>query len=73
MHHPAFAQWLQDVGAQPAEAQLAAVSKKLVELNPGFDGKLPSHRPKPSSIDAGVVTNILLHGSGFTDLSPLRS
>lgn len=43
MHDPAFPQWVKDVQAMPAEKQLEAVSKKLVELSPGFDGKLFHH------------------------------
>ncbi len=35
MHDPAFPQWMKDVQAMPAERQIEAVSKKLVELNPG--------------------------------------
>ena len=31
---------MKDVAAMPAEKQVEAVSKKLMELNPGFDGKL---------------------------------
>ncbi len=40
MHDPAFPAWMKDVQAMPAEQQIEAVSKKLVELNPGFDGVL---------------------------------
>ena len=36
---PAFQQWMKDVAAMPAEKQVEAVSKKLKELNPGFDGQ----------------------------------
>ena len=37
---PAFQAWMKAVAAMPAEKQVEAVSKKLVELNPGFDGKV---------------------------------
>ena len=37
---PGFDQWMKDVAALPAEQQVEAVSKKLMELNPGFDGKM---------------------------------
>ena len=37
---PALAAWMKAVAAMPAEKQIEAVSKKLMELNPGFDGKL---------------------------------
>ncbi len=36
MHDPAFPQWMKDVQAMSAEKQIEAVSKKLVELNPGL-------------------------------------
>jgi len=36
----AFRKWLDDVRRLPAGEQLKAVSKKLEELNPGFDGHL---------------------------------
>ena len=35
---PAFQSWIKEVQAMPADQQIEAVSKKLVELNPGFDG-----------------------------------
>ena len=31
---------MKTVAALPAEKQVEAVSKKLMELNPGFDGKV---------------------------------
>ncbi len=37
---PAFQQWVKATQALPAEKQIEAVSKKLMELNPGFDGKV---------------------------------
>ena len=38
---PGFDQWIKDVQAMPAEKQVEAeVGKKLMELNPGFEGKL---------------------------------
>ena len=71
---PAFQQWVKDVQALPAEKQVEAVSKKLVELNPGFDGKLTgignTANPK---IENGVVTEIKLASDSLTDLSPLRA
>src|SRR5580698_9343780 len=36
---PAFKRWEKQVAAMPAEEQAKAVKKKLMELNPGFDGK----------------------------------
>ena len=43
---PAFQQWMKAVQALPAEKQIEAVSKKLVELNPGFDGKVTGAEEK---------------------------
>ena len=37
---PAFQQWGKATQALPAEKQIEAVSKKLMELNPGFDGRV---------------------------------
>ena len=37
---PAFQAWVKATQALPAEKQIEAVSKKLMELNPGFDGKV---------------------------------
>ncbi len=51
----------------PAEKQVEAVSKKLVELNPGFDGKVT---PK---INDGVVTDLRFLPSSVTDISPVRA
>ena len=39
-HDPAFQAWVKAAAALPAEKQIEAVSKKLMELNPGFDGKV---------------------------------
>jgi formylglycine-generating enzyme required for sulfatase activity len=76
MHDPAFPQWVKEVQAMPAEKQVEAVSKKLVELNSGFDGKLGSgwngqilREPK---VENGVVTELMLFTDKVTDISPLR-
>ncbi|MDB5336111.1 MAG: pknB 22 [Planctomycetaceae bacterium] len=63
---PAFQKWLQEASNLPPQLQVEAVSKKLVELNPGFDGKL-----KPQ-IGSGVVIAITLSNEKVADLSPLR-
>ena len=74
MHDPAFAEWLQETKSKAAPEQLAAVSKKLMELNPGFDGKLlDSTRKQPPIVEAGVVTKLSVQGSTLTDLSPLKA
>jgi serine/threonine protein kinase/Leucine-rich repeat (LRR) protein len=64
---PAFQQWMKSVAALPAEKQVEAVSKKLMELNPGFDGKMT---PK---IDQGVVTGLSFITDNVTDISPVRA
>ncbi len=64
---PAFQQWMKDVQALPAEKQVDAVSKKLMELNPGFDGQV---KPK---IEKGVVTGLLFSPHNVTEISPLRA
>ena len=60
--------------ALPAEKQIEAVSKKLMELNPGFDGKLagPGGGPAPK-IQNGVVTGLGIHSNDIADISPLRA
>lgn len=71
----AFEQWLKDVAALPAEKQIEAVSAKLVELNPGFDGKLRAFDLGSIApvIERGVVTSIGLTAENVTDVSPLRA
>ncbi|MBS0203432.1 MAG: protein kinase [Planctomycetes bacterium] len=74
MHDPAFAQWTKDVQAMPVRMQLEAVSKKLVELNPEFDGKLTGHRGKePPNITNGIVTGLGFATDNITDISPIRA
>ena len=51
----------------PAEQQVEAVSKKLVELNPGFDGKVTP------TIKNGVVTGLQFLTINVTDISPVRA
>lgn len=63
---PAFQQWVKTVQALPAEQQVTAVSKKLVELNPGFDGNV-----KSKSLQ-GVVTDLEIDTTQVTDISPVR-
>ena len=81
---PAFAPWAKVVADMPAEQQVEAVSKKLVELNPGFDGKLMGvdidrlgwgtpashHSPK---IENSVVTELAFFTDNLTDISPVRT
>jgi serine/threonine protein kinase/Leucine-rich repeat (LRR) protein len=70
---PAFTQWVKDTQALPADKQLEAVSKKLMQLNPGFDGKLTGRGNwTPPRIENGTVTELSIVPDGITDLSPLR-
>ncbi len=73
---PAFQAWMKDVAALPTEKQIEAVSKKLMELNPGFDGKLAGpgyqHTGRPN-IENGVVTGLGFVGDHITDISPVRA
>lgn len=65
---PAFQQWLKETQALPADKQLEAVSKKLMELNPGFDGKIDWPKFKD-----GVVAGLTIVTDNVTDITPLRA
>ncbi|HWA97848.1 MAG TPA: family 16 glycoside hydrolase, partial [Pirellulales bacterium] len=66
--------WLKQVRLLPAEQQIAAVSKKLMEHNPGFDGKLTGLNKAPApKIENGAVTELRLATDNVTDISPLRA
>jgi hypothetical protein len=70
---PGFDQWAKDVAAMPAEKQVEAVSKKLMELNPGFDGKLTGTDSKTPFIENGFVTRLGFDTDHVTDISPVRA
>ncbi len=71
---PAFQAWMKDVAAMPAEKQVEAVSKKLMELNPGFDGKLTGFYAEATPlIEKGVVTRVGFVTDNVTDISPIRA
>jgi tRNA A-37 threonylcarbamoyl transferase component Bud32/WD40 repeat protein len=71
---PAFQAWLKATQALPADKQLEAVSKKLMELNPGFDGKLTDAIGTQSpGIDAEGVVAVGITSDEVTNLSPLRA
>ena len=75
---PVFQQWMKEVATLPAEKQVEAVSKKLMEMNPGFDGKLTdrqsrSHLQNPPKIENGVVTELGFFTDNVTDVSPIRA
>lgn len=64
---PGFDEWVKNVQAMPVEKQVEAVSKKLVELNPGFDGVLGA------SYSDDVVTVVGFDTDHVTDISPFRA
>ena len=64
---PDFQQWTKSVAAMSAEQQVQAVSKKLMELNPGFDGKVLNQ-----VIENNVVTDLQFFMDSVTDISPVR-
>ena len=71
---PAFQQWVKATQALPAEKQIEAVSKKLMELNPGFDGKVTGYEGKGQpKIENGVVTELGCDRRNVTDISPVRA
>ncbi|HEX4132873.1 MAG TPA: protein kinase [Pirellulales bacterium] len=71
---PEFEAWVKATQALPAEQQVEAVAKKLMELNPGFDGKVTgvdeNGMPK---IEKGVVTQFRFIVTDVTDISPVRA
>jgi hypothetical protein len=74
LNDPSFQQWIKDVAALPAELQAEAVSQKLVELNPGFDGKLTDiSGTRTPKIENGVVTQVGFLVDNVTDISPVRA
>jgi len=69
---PEFQAWKQEVQRMSAEEQIKAVSKKLMELNPGFDGKMTEAEGKSTpKVENGVVTSIGFSTNNVTDVSPL--
>lgn len=71
---PEFQQWMKDVQSLRAEDQIEAVRKKLMELNPGFDGQLKNRwHNAPPPIFNGVVTELRVVTDNITDISPVRA
>jgi hypothetical protein len=64
---PAFQQWMKDIAALPVGEQTAAVSKKLTELNPGFDGRTGQ------AIQDGQVTMLSFDSTNVTNIAPVRA
>jgi hypothetical protein len=59
--------WEKSVAALPAQEQAEAVSKRLKELNPGFDGQVQS------DIRDGQVKGLSFPTDAVKDLKPLRA
>lgn len=71
---PAFQAWVEATRKLPAEQQLEEVSKKLMELNPGFDGQLlAADLAAAPKINNNTVISLGLVSDAVTDLSPLRA
>lgn len=71
---PDFTKWMRGVAAMPGEKQVEAVSQKLKEFNPGFDGKLTNPwYDGPLVLHDGRVVEIQIDTSKVTDLSPIRA
>ena len=71
---PAFQTWVKEVQAIPADEQVKAVSKKLVELNPGFDGNLTDLEGiGPPKIEYKEITELRFLANNVTDISPVRA
>ncbi len=65
---PGFGEWMKQVTAMPSQTQILAVARKLMELNPGFDGDV-TH----STNEDGVVTAVEFLADTVTDISPVRA
>lgn len=59
--------FVRQVAALPAEQQVARVVARLMELNPGYDGK------EWHSIQNGQVTKLTVQNTTIKDISPLRA
>jgi serine/threonine-protein kinase len=71
---PAFRQWMRSVAALPTEKQIEAVGRKLMELNPGFDGKLTGFDEQGGpKCEGGAVTELAFGTNNVTDISPVRA
>lgn len=64
---PADDAWIAEVAKLPADKQVEAVTAKLKERNPRFDGRVTPR------IDDGVVTKIQFLTDAVTDISPVRA
>jgi Leucine-rich repeat (LRR) protein len=64
---PTLKQWIEDTKKLPPEKQVEAVARKLVGLNPGFDGKV-TH-----TIEKGAIHDLAFNTDNIADLEPLRA
>lgn len=64
---PQFEAWAREVAAMPIVKQVEAVSQKLVELNPSFDGNVTP------DFGNDVVTGIAFRSDHVADISPVRA
>lgn len=62
-----FEEWQNRVAKLPADQQVQAVSEKLKDLNPGFDGLVTP------TFDKGHVTELRFFTDLVTDISPVRA
>jgi hypothetical protein len=59
--------WEKSVAALPAVEQVEVVSRRLKELNPGFDGQVTP------SVMYGAVTRLVFNTDAVQDISPVRA
>jgi hypothetical protein len=64
---PDVVAWERAVAALPADVQVKAVSARLKQLNPGFDGQVTE------TIKDGVVKGLTFSVAEVTDISPVRA
>jgi serine/threonine protein kinase len=64
----AFDQWLDQVSRMPPDEQITAVTRKLQDQNPGYDGKLGY-----TGIRAGQVGDFTVMTDQISDLTPIRA
>lgn len=64
---PEFVAWMNEVAELPPEMLAQRVTRKLVELNPGFDGKVEI------PVENGVIIRCKFHTDNVTDISPVRA
>jgi hypothetical protein len=60
--------WCRAVAALPPDRQLAAVTGKLRELNPGFDGQVTRY-----GVDGGRITEFGAYTDAVADIRPVRA